>query len=151
MYTSTNITEEPKPSYGRKSSDNETRPRIPLNAMAGTLSFALEGGTANDCEQLPVIRAFPRYDFTILINGESMEPELRGGDELACLNVNNTSYIQGGRIYVLDTDQGIVVKRVSDNDECLLCHSDNQMFKDYNIPKQSVYNIALVVGMLRRY
>lgn len=150
------VAEEPQTQYMASKSnkpivDIETRPRIPLNAMAGALSFALEGGTINDCEQLPVIRAFPRYDFTILINGESMEPQLHSGDELACLNVKTSAYIQWGRIHVLDTDQGIVVKRVFDNGGSLICRSDNNMFPEYIVPKESVYNIALVVGMLRRY
>lgn len=150
------VTEEPQTQYRASKSnkpivDIETRPRIPLNAMAGALSFALDGGTINDCEQLPVIRAFPRYDFTILINGESMEPQLHSGDELACLNVKTSTYIQWGRMHVLDTDQGIVVKRVFDNGESIICRSDNKMFSEYIVPKESVYNIALVVGMLRRY
>ena len=49
--------------------DNEprTRPRIPYDAAAGTLTDTIEGVTKYQCEQLPVISAFPKYDFTIRI------------------------------------------------------------------------------------
>ncbi len=129
----------------------ETRPRIPLNVAAGALSVCQDGVTLSQCEQVPVIHAFSRYDFTILVNGESMEPELHSGDELACLYVNNASFIQWGRPHILDTPQGIVVKRIFDGGDTLICESDNERFHRYSIPKQEVYNIALVVGMLRRY
>lgn len=145
------INPDPVISTPVKTSDVDTRPRIPLNVAAGALSVCQDGVTLSQCEQMPVIRAFSRYDFTILVNGESMEPELHSGDELACLYVNNASFIQWGRPHILDTPQGIVVKRIFDGGDTLICESDNNRFHSYSIPKQEVYNIALVVGMLRRY
>lgn len=136
----------------RKEEIEETRPRIPMDAAAGSLTAAADGITIDDCEQLPVIKAFARYDFTIFARGDSMFPEYHSGDELACLYVKNTTFIQWGCCHVLDTVQGIVVKRIYDDGEYILCKSENsELFKDFRIHKTEVYNIALVIGLVRRY
>jgi phage repressor protein C with HTH and peptisase S24 domain len=133
-----------------KISEPESRPRIPYNAAAGTLAVAFDGISANICEQLPVIRQFPKYDFTILAFGDSMSPEYHSGDELACLLIKN-SFVQWGRVYILDTSQGIVVKRIFDANDNILCKSDNPNYNDFFVSKSDIYNLALVVGIIRRY
>lgn len=130
----------------------ETRPRIPLNATAGTISEALNGVTANNCEEMPVVVAFPNYNYTLIVKGDSMESEMHSGDEIACLQVTNSRFMQWGRYHALDTSQGIVVKRIYDDGEYFLCKSEaSDLYKEFRIPKEDVYNIALVVGLLRRY
>lgn len=130
----------------------ETRPRIPYDAAAGSLSVAIDGITIDHCEQLPIIKAFSKYDFTILAKGDSMLPEFHSGDELACLYVRPMSFIQWGRFHVLDTSQGVIVKRIFDDDEYILCKSENnELYKDFRILKSDVYNLALVIGLVRRY
>lgn len=132
----------------------ETRPRIPLNAAAGSISVALDGVTNDDSEQLPFVSAFSNYNYTILVKGDSMEPEFMSGDELACLQLTNgkARFIQWGRYHVLDTAQGVVVKRIYDNGEYILCKSENkELYPDFQILKEDIYNIGLVIGMLRRY
>lgn len=127
----------------------ETRPRIPYDAAAGTLTEAVEGITEYQCEQLPVISAFPKYDCTIRITGKSMEPEYFAGDEVACLRVNEKQFLQWGRVHVLDTTQGIVIKRIYDAGESILCRSYNSEFPDFSIPKENIRSYNLVVGSLR--
>lgn len=132
----------------------ETRPRIPLNAAAGTLAVALSGVSAEDCEELPFIQAFSNYNYTILVKGDSMEPEFHSGDELACLQLTNgkANFIQWGRYHVLDTAQGVLVKRIYDKGDYILCKSDNSdLYEDFKIHKEEIYNLGLVIGMLRRY
>ena len=77
-----------------------------------------------------------------------MLPEYHSGDELACLYIKNTSFVQWGCCHVLDTAQGIIVKWIFDSGEFIRCISDNE---DYNIHKSEVYSISLIIGMLRRY
>lgn len=127
----------------------ETKPRIPFDAVAGSLSVALGSVTNADCEQIPIIPTFPRYDFTIIARGRSMEPQYLSGDELACRFITETSFIQWGRAHVLDTSQGIVVKRIYDNGDSILCKSDNPGFPDFSVLKTEIYHIALVVGYIR--
>ena len=130
---------------------NNTRPRIPLNAAAGGLSVALSSVSERECEQMPVIPSLPKYDFTIVARGESMEPVIESGDELACRFITESAFIQWGRIHVLDTAQGIVVKRIFESDGHILCRSDNKGYPDFPISKDEIYHMALVVGLLRHF
>lgn len=139
------------PMYCEQTEEVETRPRIPFDAAAGTLTVGVDGVMPYQCEQMPVVRAFPRYDFTILVRGESMAPEYQSGDEVACLYVRESTYTQWGRVHVLDTTQGVVIKRIYDRGDMVFCKSDNPRYEDFSIPKSEVFNIALVIGLIRRY
>ena len=125
-------------------SEVETRPRIPLDAAAGALSIVSDTVTESDCERLPLITYFPNYDFTIMVKGDSMEPEFHSGDEVACRFVDRPSFIQWGRPHILDTNQGVVVKRIYNHRDAILCKSDNESYEDFEIPKEDIYHIALV-------
>jgi len=128
----------------------ETRPRIPYDAAAGTLTESIGGVVEYQCEQVPIISAFPKYDFTITIKGNSMEPEFHSGDEVACLRINEKQFIQWGQIHVLDTDQGVVIKKIYDAGEKVRCHSYNyEEYPDFEIAKTNIRLFALVVGQLR--
>ena len=128
---------------------NETRPRIPYDAAAGSLTDAVEGVTEVQCERMPVVAAFPKYDFTLRVTGQSMEPVHCSGDEVACLRVIESRFLQWGRVYVLDTTQGIVIKRKYDNGDSIRCVSYNPEYPDFNIPKEDIRSYNLVVGALR--
>lgn len=128
---------------------SNTRPRIPYDAAAGTLTETVEGVAEYQCEQVPIIGVFPRYDFTIRIVGRSMEPEYFAGDEVACLRVNEKRFLQWGRVHVLDTTQGVVIKRIYDNGDCIVCKSFNPEFPDFSIPKEDIRSYNLIVGSIR--
>lgn len=128
---------------------SEKKPRIPYDAAAGTLTETVNGVTEYECEQLPVVTAFPKYDFTIRVTGRSMEPYYFAGDEVACLRVNEESFLQWGRVHVLDTEQGVVIKRIYENGDCIRCASFNPEFPDFNVPKKDIRSYNLVVGALR--
>lgn len=134
---------------GVSQKSSNTRPRIPYDAAAGTLTETVEGVTEYQCEQVPIIGVFPRYDFTIRIVGRSMEPEYFAGDEVACLRVNEKRFLQWGRVHVLDTTQGVVIKRIYDNGDYIVCKSFNPEFPDFSIPKEDIRSYNLVVGSIR--
>lgn len=129
----------------------ELRPRIPIDAAAGALSFAIDSISVRDCEMLPLIPRFPKYDFTIIAKGDSMTPEISSGDELACRFIDQSGFIQWGRPHVLDTAQGVVVKRIFEQDDKVICRSANRDYPDFTVPKEDIYHIALVVGLIRQY
>ena len=130
---------------------SEMRPRIPLEAAAGTLSLLTQSVTETDCEYFPVVPLLPSYDFTIGVKGDSMEPEFKAGDEVACRMVRQNAYIQWGRPYVIDSYDGIVLKRVQDDGDCVICTSDNPRYGAFKIPKSEIYHMALVIGLIRQY
>lgn len=127
----------------------KTLPRIPYDAAAGSLTDAVEGVTEYQCERIPVVAAFPKYDFTIRVSGRSMEPYYFSGDEVACLRINEARFIQWGRVHVLDTTQGVLIKRIYDNGDSIRCVSYNPEYADFNVPKEDIFSYNLVVGALR--
>ena len=127
----------------------KTCPRIPYDAEAGSLTDAVDGVTEMQCERLAVVAAFPKYDFTIRVTGRSMEPYYFAGDEVACLRVNESQFLQWGRVHVLDTVQGVVIKRIYENGDCIRCASFNPEYPDFNVPKADIRSYNLVVGALR--
>lgn len=126
-----------------------TKPRIPYTAAAGSITNAVEGISESQCEQVPVVPTFPSYDFTIIVKGDSMEPKIEGGDEVACKRVDQTSFIQWGKVHVLDTAQGIVIKRIYEDGDKIKCVSYNPEYPPFSIDKSEIYSISLVVGLLR--
>lgn len=129
----------------------KTKPRIPFYAVAGTLTTALNGATASECEFLPIIPTLPYYDFTIPVRGDSMYPEFCSGDEVACRLIDDPTFLQWGRTHVLDTSQGVVIKRIYQDENSILCKSTNPEFGDFLVPKEEIYRMAIVVGIVRQY
>jgi len=133
---------------GESPPSEETRPRVDLYATGGG-NEVLDGVTLAQCEQIPVVPLFPRYDFTMRITGESMLPYLHPGDEVACLQINEPTFLQWGRIHVLSTTQGIIIKKIFDADGGIRCVSFNPDYPDFIVPKQEIYSYNLVVGLIR--
>lgn len=90
--------------------------------------------------------------YLIRVSGSSMYPKYNNGDLLACKPLEDLSFFQWGKPYVLDTEQGTIVKLlfpcIGDN-ESLECHSDNKTnYPPFKIPKSSVKTIAIIVGVI---
>ena len=126
-----------------------TKPRIPYTAAAGSITNALDGIKEYECDQIPVIQSFPKYDFTIVVRGDSMQPNILGGDEIACKRINEKAFIQWGKVHVLDTAQGIIVKRIYEDGDRIKCVSYNPEYPPFSIEKKDIYSYNLVVGLLR--
>ncbi len=132
---------------GSAPSGEETRPRIPMTVAAGTLAGFAESVKECDCEHIPVIKAFPNYDFTMIVKGNSMEPKFEGGDEIAIRKV--VDFIEWGKTYVLDTRDGSVLKRIYDGGDTFRCVSFNPEYPDFEVSKTDVFGVYKVVGLLR--
>lgn len=122
----------------------QTRPRVPLTAAAGFLS----GVTLEQCEQMPLIHQIPYYDFTMFIKGNSMSPRFESGDEIACRRIDQSRFIQWGKVHVLDTTQGFIIKRIYDDGDKIRCVSYNKDYADFSVPKEDIFSISLVVGVV---
>lgn len=133
---------------GDEPQEKSTRPRIPYDVAAGP-NEVLDGVTLAQCEQVPVIPVFPNYTFTMRVTGESMVPYINPGDEVACLKIDEPTFLQWGRVYVLFTSQGVIVKKIFDAGEGIRCVSINPDYPDFVIPKSDIYSYNLVVGLLR--
>ena len=126
----------------------DTRPHVDLYAAGGG-NEVLDGVALAQCEQVPVVPMLPRYDFTMRVTGESMQPQIRPGDVVACMRIDEPTFLQWGRIHVLSTSQGIVIKKIFDAGDGIRCVSFNKDYPDFVIPKQEIFSFNLVVGLIR--
>lgn len=135
-----------------KADRRSTRPHIPADkavVAAGFVGSAIGSVREDECEVRPVMAPFPWYDFTIEVSGGSMEPTLQDGDIIACEWLHGSTEFVHNRIYVLDTAEGAVVKRVERKGNTLHCHSDNLEYPDFDVPVDIVLRSARVVGLVR--
>ncbi len=124
-------------------------PLVPINAMAGV--FTGEQSVLElECERY-VVPAFKDAEFLITVKGSSMIPKYYSGDIVACKRMPLDTFFQWNKVYVLDTEQGPLIKRVKKGatDETLSIFSDNPDYEPFELPRTKIYHIALVVGVIR--
>ena len=130
--------------------DKSLRAHIGVKATAGFMSGIIERD--NDDDMRTKSAFLPDYDFTIVANGDSMLPKIESGDILACRIVSDRINLPIGKICVIDSNEGAVVKvlREVKGGEVIL-HSLNPEYNHYPLPASSINNIAVVVGMVRAF
>lgn len=126
-------------------------PLIPIEAMAG---FGSGGVQVMDYDTKKYI--VPEFtelnvDFMIRVKGSSMYPKYNSGDLVACKKlVLNDIFFQWNKVYVLDTDQGALIKRIKKGSEDnLLIVSDNPAYEPYELHLSKIHAIAIVLGVIR--
>ena len=125
-------------------------PLIPLSAMAGALSENNQQVMDYECDRY-VIPSLSGADFLITVKGNSMSPTYSSGDLVACKKLKRDTFFQWNKTYVLDTDQGALIKRVQPgkDQEHITIVSDNKDYAPFELAVEHIYSIALVVGMIR--
>lgn len=126
-------------------------PLIPIDAMAG---FGTGGVQVMDYDtQKYVVPEFTELnvDFMIRVKGSSMYPKYNSGDLVACKKlVLSDIFFQWNKVYVLDTDQGALIKRIKKGSEDnLLIVSDNPSYDPYELHLSQIHAIAIVLGVIR--
>ena len=138
-------------------SDNFTQsgiPLIPIEAVAGLPTIDNIGVSFADCKRY-VIPEFEGkgVDYMIRVSGSSMYPKYSNGDILACKYIENVLFLQWGKIYVIDSSQGALVKRVfqdETNPDNLILVSDNKdNYPPFSFPKSDIRSLSIVVGVIR--
>ena len=92
-----------------------------------------------------------KADYIIRVQGNSMTPTYNSGDLVACKRLALTDiFFQWNRVYVLDTVQGAIIKRIKKGKEgCILIVSDNKEFDPIELPLTNINAIAIVLGVIR--
>ena len=129
-----------------------TLPLIPFEALAGFPAADNIGVAFADCEQYVVPEFIARgADCLVRVSGSSMSPKYSNGDILACRIVRDILFFQWGKVYVIDSSQGLLVKRIepSDRDDCITLVSDNRdRYRPFDIPKSDIRSLAIVIGVI---
>lgn len=129
-------------------------PLIPLDAVAGFPAESGGGVSLEDCERY-VIPEFENKgaNFLIRVSGDSMVPLYYSGDLLACRKITDIRFFQWGTVYVLETSQGVLVKRVQesvDHADSILCVSENSsVHHPFLLPRDDIRSLSIIVGLVR--
>jgi phage repressor protein C with HTH and peptisase S24 domain len=124
-------------------------PLIPIDAMAGYLRGEVSVMDA-DCDRfvIPGVVA----DYIIPVRGDSMVPLYHSGDLVACRRLSLSDlFFQWGKAYVLDTTQGVVLKRLrpGSSPDTVLLVSENTAYDPFELHRDDIYHIAIVTALVR--
>lgn len=123
---------------------------IPYEARGGTIGDFVDGVHDYDCEK--IISPVKGADFAMEVTGDSMSPEYPSGSRVLIKKIDETAFIAWNEVYVLDTPNGAVIKRVrkTDNPEQVECVSINPAYQSYTIPRNFIrgwYRVLMVMSL----
>jgi phage repressor protein C with HTH and peptisase S24 domain len=130
--------------------NGEGIPLIPIDAMAGFAAGEMQV-LEYECERY-VVPVFREAEFLIQVKGSSMYPKYSSGDIVACKNVPlNDIFFQWNKVYVVDTNQGALIKRIrkGKDEEHILLVSENEKYEPFELKISQLHAIAIVIGVIR--
>lgn len=127
-----------------------TVPLVPFAARGGSLQDYADGTTEPECERI----TSPIRDATLAIEitGDSMAPDYPSGSRVLLKKVDSDLFVEWGETYLLDTDNGAVLKRVMATPEpgVIECRSINPEYAPFRIPTDRIrgwYRVLLVMAL----
>lgn len=139
---------QPQPSVkNERVADDEAYkvPLVPISALAGSLNDFSLSVKRDDCET--VISPIKDIDMAIKISGDSMEPEYPSDSQVFIKKVNERAFLEWGRVYVLNTCNGIVIKRLmpTNDPNTVLCESINPKYPPFEVNLENVNGVYRVI------
>lgn len=127
------------------SNDIYTIPLLPLSAQGGTLNDFVVSVKDSDCEK--IISPIKGADYAMSVSGDSMAPEYPSGSQILIKRINEKAFIDWGRVYVLDTCNGTVIKRLfpSEKTNVVVCKSINPEYPPFEVSFEDVYGVYRVL------
>jgi hypothetical protein len=120
-------------------------PLLPVSAQGGSLNDFVVSIKESDCEK--IISPIKGADYAMSVAGDSMAPEYPSGSQILIKRINERAFIDWGRVYVLDTCNGTVIKQLfpSKKPEMVLCKSINPKFPPFEVSWADVYGVYRVL------
>lgn len=139
---------QPQPSVkNERVADDEAYkvPLVPISALGGSLNDFNLAVKRDDCET--VISPIKDIDMAIKISGDSMEPEYPSGSTVLIKKINEHAFLEWGKVYVLSTCNGTVIKRLmpTDDPNKVLCESINPKYPPFEVSLEHVYGVYIVM------
>lgn len=143
-----NTTSASAPEPSSDASRHTQVPLVPIAAQGGSLSEFADSAKAYDCEK--VISPIKDVDMAICVSGDSMAPEYPSGCQILVKKINERAFIDWGRVYVLDTVNGAVIKKVlpSDSPDKVLCVSINPDYPPFEVSFEHIHAFYRVMMMM---
>lgn len=123
-------------------------PLLPVSAQGGSFNDFVESIKESDCEK--IVSPVKAADFAITVSGDSMMPRFPSGCKILIKKVNEKAFIEWGHVYVLDTCNGVVIKKIepgTDEHE-LVCESFNPAYKPFRVNMDDIYGVYKVIMMM---
>lgn len=126
-------------------SDIHLIPLLPVSAQGGSLNDFVVSIKESSCEK--IISPIKGADYAMSVSGESMAPEYPSGSQILIKRIDEKAFIDWGRVYVLDTCNGTVIKRLfpSEAADKVLCKSINPEFPPFEVSLSDVYAVYRVL------
>ena len=123
---------------------------IPTGARAGTLAEFTDSVSAYDCERM--VTPIKGADFAIQVTGDSMSPEYPSGSVILIKKINEKAFVEWGKTYVLDTENGAVIKtiRKTDDPQVIECVSLNPAYQPFTMETRYIngwYRVLMVLSL----
>lgn len=95
---------------------------------------------------------FNKADYYVNVRGQSMWPRYSAGDIIAIKEVKDKGEIQFGQVYAIITPENRVLKyvRKGSTDKKFLLTSENPKHDDYEVEKDKVKKLFLVLGKITK-
>lgn len=118
---------------------------LPVSAEGGRLDNFSTQVLAEDCET--IISPIKGVDFAMTVTGDSMFPEYPSGSRVLVKKINEKAFIDWGRVYVLDTCNGTVIKKImpSEYEGKIRCESINPEYPPFEVCFDDVFGMYRVL------
>lgn len=125
-------------------------PQLPVSAMAGTLTGFTDSIREWDLEN--VVVPIKGVDLVIPLSGDSMKPDYPEGCLLLTKRINEKAFIEWGKVFVLDTCNGIVIKQIypSEEENKVKCVSINTIYPPFDVNKEDIIGWYIVLMIMAR-
>lgn len=92
-----------------------------------------------------------KADYIVQLTDDSMAPKYYKNDLLACKQLAKDSFIQPGKIYLLNTKQGGLCKRLFEakKKDYVNVVSENEVYPAFDIAREEIKSLALIIGLIR--
>lgn len=104
----------------------------------------------NNVRSSATIKQFAPFSYFFEVMGDAMSPYFIPSDMLALKIQPHPFTVENGRVYVIDTRGGVILRMLYRNGENFLAKAFNPRFTELPIPSSDVYDIYKVVGLIRR-
>jgi phage repressor protein C with HTH and peptisase S24 domain len=124
---------------------------LPISAYGGSLNNFTVSVKDFNCER--ILSPIKDVDFAITVAGDSMAPEYPNGSQILIKKINQESFIEWGKVYVLDTCNGAVLKIITKGDregylKCTSINQDQKRYAPFEIPMSAIYGIYRVMFIM---
>lgn len=150
LFTSTELKPQQKHYGGDDTVQSDDAPNIvplmPIRAQGGSLNDFTRSVMEYDCEK--VVSPIKGADFAMTVSGDSMSPDYPSGCLVLVKKIDERAFIDWGNVYVLDTINGVVVKKLMPVDEDTskaLCVSINPAYPPFEVSFEHVFGVYRVL------